>query len=113
MQHDALLPSLVDMLEAIDAIQEYTSTVSLEDFITNRMMFDAVVRQFIILGEAANRIPTNAHKQFPHLPWMEMRGLRNFVVHQYDEVNRQTIWDTVQHDLPGLRSSIQDVLNTF
>ena len=77
------------------------------------MMFDAVVRQFTILGEGATRISPDVQQQFPGLLWPEMRGLRNFVVHQYDEVNRHTIWDAVQQDLPTLREQLLHILDNL
>jgi uncharacterized protein with HEPN domain len=113
MRPEPWLVSIVDMLEAVDTILEYTTSVTKDEFLANRMMFDAVVRQFTILGEGANRISPDVQQQFPDLPWPEMRGLRNFVVHEYDEVNRHTIWDAVQQDLPALRVQLLQILDNL
>lgn len=99
-----------DILEAIDKINHYTQDVTFDEFVSNGMMFDAVVWNFSVLGEAVRRIPPEIQNQHPDVAWSEMRSMRNFVIHQYDEVNAQVVWDTIQNDLPPLVTQLQEIL---
>lgn len=111
MLPDRWLVHVADMRAAIRAIRRYTSDVTREEFFANNMLFDSVIRQFIVLGEAASRVSVDIQEKHPDIPWDEMRRLRNFVVHQYDEINRQTIWDTIHKDLPSLNLQIGNLLD--
>lgn len=99
-----------DMLDAIRQINIYVADITYEEFAASRLIFDAVVRNVSVLGEAARRMPPEIQEQFPDVPWSEMRTMRNFVVHQYDEVNPQTIWDTIHQDFPSLVDQLHTIL---
>jgi uncharacterized protein with HEPN domain len=75
---------------------------------------DAVIRNIEIIGEAANRIQRDTPEfvaAHPQLPWIEMRGMRNKVIHNYFDVNLTVVWNTVKDDLPRLKRQIDDLLN--
>ncbi|MDB5402679.1 MAG: hypothetical protein JWQ55_4697 [Rhodopila sp.] len=76
---------------------------------------DAVVRNIEIIGEAASRIQLMLPEfvvSHPELPWIEMRGMRNKMIHEYFDVDWDIVWRTVRDDLPALRQQIEDVLTT-
>ena len=98
-----------DILDAINAIQKYTQHMEFNDFIKDRRTVDAVVRNLIIIGEAAVHLPDDICLKYPDIPWYEMRGMRNFVVHEYYQANDAIIWDTVQVDLPPLPSLLNKI----
>ena len=98
-----------DILEAIHTIQKYTQHMELKNFVEDRRTVDAVVRNLIIIGEAAVHIPDDICLNHPEVPWYEMRGMRNFVVHEYYQANDAIIWDTVQVDLPLLPTLLNKV----
>ncbi len=98
---------VVDMLGAIEAIQVYTDGVSYEAFCSNPEKIDAVIRNFQVLGEAASRVPLEVRAAFPDIPWSVIRGMRNVLVHNYRAVNTETIWETIQHDLPPLLPALR------
>jgi uncharacterized protein with HEPN domain len=91
-----------DILEAITTIQDYTAGMDLKGFVEDRKTVDAVIRNFMIIGEAANHIPESVLKNHPEIPWREMRDMRNIVVHEYFGVSDKILWETVQSDLPSL-----------
>jgi uncharacterized protein with HEPN domain len=99
-----------DMMEAITAILEYTQGMDLNQFSAERKTVDAVVRNLIIIGEAAVRVPEELCLKHPEIPWYEMRGMRNFVVHEYFQTSDRVVWDTVQVDLPPLLKMLQKLL---
>lgn len=99
-----------DMLESIEKILRYTRGLTFDGFVTNDLVLDAVVRNLSILGEAAVHVPQAIVVQYPELPWMEMRGMRNVIVHEYFGADAVTIWDTIQNDLPPLVDQLKKIL---
>lgn len=83
MPHRAWKFRIQDMLDAIAAIREYTADMNYRAFVADRKTIDAVTRNLIILGEAAVRMPDDICRRHPEVAWYEMRGMRNFVVHEY------------------------------
>ena len=73
------------------------------------MMVDAVVRELEILGEAANQVSDSMKEEHPEIPWFKMRGLRNFVIHEYFSVNEKIVWDTCKENLPGVKVQLEQL----
>lgn len=99
-----------DILESIEKIQRYTKGMSFEDFVTNELVFDAVVRNISIIGEASNYIPASIQEQYPDVPWGEMRGIRNVLVHEYFGVSDTILWHTINYNLPPLIPMLKAIL---
>ncbi len=100
---------LQDMLEAIVTIQSYSlSTYDL--FLQDEKTQDAVMYNLIILGEAANRIPVEFQESHPEIPWSSIVGTRNVVVHGYDQVKLQIVWDIINKNLEKLKVQIKELL---
>jgi uncharacterized protein with HEPN domain len=97
-------------MDAVRTVREYTQGMDFKSFIGDRKTVDAVVRNLIIIGEAAIQIPEEVCVRHPEVPWYEMRGMRNFIVHEYFKASDKIIWDTVQVDLPLLPSLLKNVL---
>ena len=98
---------LEDMLEATKNALEFTADQTWETFCSNKLVTAAVLRQLEILGEVARLMPEDAKLLAPALPWREMAGLRNRVIHEYFDVSLSTVWQVVQHDLPELLPKLQ------
>jgi uncharacterized protein with HEPN domain len=98
------------ILDAICRVETYLNNVTKAEFSSNNMMQDAVVRQIEIIGEASRQISEDLQARHPELPWFEMRGIRNKIVHDYLEINQDIIWDTTQNDLPSLKPMIEKLL---
>ena len=75
-------------------------------------MQDAVIRRFEVIGEAARRISDEGQSAYAGLPWMEMIGMRNIMIHEYDNVDLHVVWNTVKNSLPGLIAAITAILET-
>lgn len=101
---------LNDIFDAIERIATYIHGVSKEAFFDYLMMQDAVMHQNEIIGEASNRISDTFREKNPELPWMQMRAIRNKIVHDYRGVELEIIWDTVQNDRPALRVQVKQLL---
>jgi uncharacterized protein with HEPN domain len=107
---------LLHMLDALDQILKYTVEVSEEQFLSNRMLQDAVVRNIGIVGEAAKQLLDVApefSRKHPQIPFAEVYGMRNRVIHGYSSVNPSVVWDSVRDDVPELRRQIVEVLENL
>ncbi len=101
---------LNDILESIEKIEKYTANITLKDFANNQMIIDAVVRNFIIIGEASTNIPPEMQNEYPKIPWKKMKAMRNIVVHEYFGVKLNTTWNTARKSLPKLKKEIIKVI---
>lgn len=111
MPHRGWKIRIHDMLKAVEAVRRYTEGMSFEDFAADRKTVDAVIRNLIIIGEAATHVPDDVCLNHPEISWYEMRGMRNFVVHEYFGVSDKILWDTVQVDLPPLEGLLRKILD--
>ena len=100
---------LQDILDAIDAIESY-GVASYEDFLADGKTQDAILYNLIIIGEAANQVTDDFQDQYHLVPWSSMIGTRNIIVHGYDQVKLQIVWDIMQRDLAALKKEIQRAL---
>ena len=96
-----------DIMVAIDRIFGYVQGFDILVLENDQRTIDAVVRNLEIIGEAANSIPENVKSKNPEVPWYEMRGIRNMVVHEYFGVDLDIIWQTINEDLPLLRNLLE------
>jgi len=85
-------------------------TVELEAFSANDLVVDAVLRNFMVIGEATRHIPTHVTTAYPQIPWRLMQDMRNVVVHDYPNVSLQVVWETIQNDLPLLLEPLRHLL---
>ena len=80
-----------------------------EDLERDRMLELALVRLIEIVGEAASRVSDEGQRRYPSIPWRQVAGMRNRLIHGYDEVDRDVLWATIQDDLPSLIQEIQKI----
>jgi uncharacterized protein with HEPN domain len=103
---------IADIVEAIETILDYSAGMTFEQFASDRKTIDAVVRNFIIIGEAASHLPQDFVELHSDLPWQEMRDMRNIAVHEYFGVDRMIIWETIQKNLPPLLPLLRYLINS-
>jgi uncharacterized protein with HEPN domain len=99
------------MLDAIQRIEQYTTGMGIEDFVAKALVVDAVIRTFIIIGEAARAIPSEIEAQNPDILWADMRDMRNVVIHEYFRVHLPVVWQTMRNDPPSLAVALRSPLN--
>jgi uncharacterized protein with HEPN domain len=100
---------LAQILERIDRIKEYTADGK-EAFFADARTQDAVIRNFEVIGEAAKRIPDTYRRDHPSIPWRELSGFRDVLIHQYEGVSISEIWGIVEKNLAPLRQAIKAIL---
>ncbi|MBI2100809.1 MAG: DUF86 domain-containing protein [Candidatus Vogelbacteria bacterium] len=105
---------LKHILDAIKSIEQYLDLIKNHDqFLSkeNKMIRDAVVRQLEIIGEAAKNLSEKIKEKENTLPWKEIAGMRDKLIHEYFEVDLEIVWSTVKDDLPPLKNFIEKMLN--
>jgi len=93
--------------ECIDKIKRFTSQLTWEDFNSNEMVQDAVIRNIEIIGEAAKQISNQFIEQYTDIPWKEITGMRDKLIHDYMGVDTEIVWNTVRTDIPILEELFQ------
>ena len=99
-----------DILEAIKAIEKFVEGMDFENFKEDDKTSSAVIRKFEIIGEATKNIPQSIKEKYPHIPWKEMAGFRDKLIHFYFGIKYDIVWDTIKLRLPELRNNIERVL---
>ena len=82
------------------------------EFLGDLQCQDAVIRRLEIMGGAARRISVKTHEDYPDLPWSDLIGMRNIMIHEYDDVDLHIVWETVHCDLSPLIDAIENILQT-
>ncbi|MDR1234404.1 MAG: DUF86 domain-containing protein [Holosporales bacterium] len=101
MKGDALY--IAHIMEVAEVIESYVSGVSLDDFLENRMLCDAVLRNLQILSESTQKLSQEIKDKYDNIPWRDIAGFRNILVHDYLEgVDMTVVWNVITQDLPSL-----------
>ena len=96
--------------DAIREIQEFTAGGE-DAFRTTPMIQAAVIRNLELIGEATKRLPSDFRDEHPQVPWREMAGMRDLLIHAYHRVDLDLVWSTVESSLPSLLAWVDDVLD--
>ena len=104
---------LTDIMDAILEIEEFTGNLTFEEFKKNKMAIRAVTMDFAIIGEAAKNIPPDIKAKYGHVPWRQMAGIRDKIIHGYALVNLKVLWDAAKLDLSVLKPLIKGLLEDF
>ncbi|MFK5925028.1 MAG: DUF86 domain-containing protein [Desulfuromusa sp.] len=99
-----------DIFESIQNIRTYTEGMDYPTWCEDKKTIDAMVRNFEIIGEAANHIPADFQSRYPHIPWQQIRGIRNVLIHEYFGVDEEVIWKAIQDDIPALEKMFAQLL---
>ena len=102
--------SLWDILQAIHLIQDFTENLAYDAYLESILIQSAVERQLEILGEAARRLSDEFRQAHPEIDWRRIIGLRNILIHRYDEIRQQAIWAVVISELEPLLTQLEPLL---
>ena len=100
MQHD--LAYLADILQAADLVRSFVEGITYEEFAGDVKTQAAVIREFEIIGEAAGRVSTLFAVDHPELPWRQMVSMRNRLIHGYDDIDLEVVWEAARTNIPKL-----------
>lgn len=102
--------NIEDMLQACNDIETIVKDINFIDFQNDMLKYRASERLFEILGEAANRIPKEIQENYPNIPWKNIIGMRNIIIHTYERVDVSTLWGAAKKDLVVLKNELQKML---
>ena len=108
-QRDELVV-LEDILGSIHKISEYVNGISELEFENNIEKQDAVIRRIEIIGEAVKNISTKTRGEYPEIPWREMAGMRDIVIHEYFGVTMGLVWRVATIEIPVLKKQIENII---
>jgi uncharacterized protein with HEPN domain len=101
----------LDILIAAKLAVSYVMGKTKETFLEDTVLQDAVIRRLEIIGEATRRISDATKEGFPNFPWRMMVATRNALIHEYDDIDLETVWDTVLNDLPPLIVKLEKIVS--
>jgi uncharacterized protein with HEPN domain len=102
--------SLIDIERAIRRILRYTKNISRAELEMNDEKVSAILYQIAVIGEATKRLSQEFRQQHPEIPWRDIAGMRDVLIHKYDQVDFDVIWDVVQSKLPELLTLLEPLL---
>lgn len=111
MKKRNILVFVDDIMESMESIEEYIQGNTFVTFQTNKMLFDAVIRNLEVIGEASKNIPDDIRERYEDIPWQRMVGLRNILIHEYFGINKQVIWKIITENLPDIKPKVKKLLN--
>lgn len=102
-----------DILDGMEKAETLLEGVSFSQFETDFRINFAVVRALEIIGEAVKRLPEDLYHKYPDIPWKGMAGMRDRIIHGYDNVDLQIVWDVVKRDIPQIKPVITQILKDY
>ena len=102
---------LLDMLLSAKIAVGYIKEKSKTDLENDLQLQDAIIKRLLIIDEASNRISKKTQQSLPAIPWRLINGMRNRLVHEYDDIDLDTVWDTLQESLPNLIDELEKIIS--
>lgn len=104
---------LKDILESIERIEQYIRGKTEGEFLDDYEKQDAIMKRLEVIGEATKNIPKKVKEKHPEIPWKQMSGMRDVLIHEYFGVVMKRVWDTAKNDIPKLKKQISELLEKF
>jgi uncharacterized protein with HEPN domain len=103
---------LDDLLERIRRI-EVTTSSGRNEFMASFVIQDAVIRSFEVIGEIVKRLPPERLTAYPDIPWRQIAGFRDVLIHDYEKVDLEAVWQVVEEDLGSLKQAVEGLLSSL
>lgn len=110
MSKRELVEFFSDIFESANRIMDYIAGMTYEDFLEDLKTRDAVLRNLEVIGEASKYVDDEHRAEYPEIPWKEMTGMRNKLIHHYFGVNFEIVWTIIKDELPDVRDKLGAIL---
>lgn len=104
------LESLIDIEKAAQRILRFASDIDRNELIANDEKVSAILYQITIIGEATKRLSMQFRQQHPEIPWRNLAGMRDVIIHEYDQVDLDVVWDVIQREIPQLLMQLEPLM---
>lgn len=104
------LESIIDIEKAAQRILRFASGIEKTDLIANEEKLSAILYQITIIGEATKRLSMQFREQHPEIPWRSLAGMRDVIVHEYDQVDLDIVWDVIEREIPQLLVQLEPLV---
>ena len=102
---------LQHIIEAADLVIEHTKDVTYEKFLSDKLLYGALVYYTMVIGEASYKLSSEFTSQYNDTPWSDIAGMRHHIVHGYYKVDNRVVWNIITNDIPALRTKVQQYLD--
>jgi len=103
---------LIHILESVQLIEEYSKNMTASKFHKKRATQDAIIRRLEIIGEAVKNLPISFKVKYPDVPWKQMAGMRDILIHEYFDVDLSLTWKVVKQELPLIKKKLSEILSS-
>ena len=110
---EEFLDYIEDIIEAMADAVNFVKDMEYAVFVKDKKTVYAVIRAVEIIGEAAKKMPASVRDRYPQIPWKDMAGMRDKVIHEYFGVDLKRVWSTVKTDIPTLKPLFEKILKDF
>jgi len=104
---------LEDTLNAMEKAELFITDMTYEEFLKDEKTIFAVIRAIEVIGEALKHVPSELRQKFSDIPWRDITGMRDILVHEYFGVDLETVWETVKTDIPSIKPPIVELLDNL
>ena len=102
-----------DIIGAMEDAMSFVEGMDYDDFAKDKRTIYAVIRALEVIGEAVKKIPNSVRKRHPEIPWKDMAGMRDKLIHEYFGVDLRRVWKTVKENIPNLKPLFERILKDF
>lgn len=104
------LESLIDIQKAAQRIVRFSQGIKQESLLNDEKELSAILYQITIIGEATKRLSKDFRQQHPEIPWRNLAGMRDVLVHEYDQIDLDIVWNVTHHEIPTLLEQLQSLV---
>ena len=105
------VPYLKHILQECEFLIENSSSLNFEEFVNNPVLSRAFVRSLEVIGEAVKKLPVEIRYKYPEVPWKNIAGMRDVLIHDYFGIKYEIVWKTVKERIPELKKQIEEILS--
>jgi uncharacterized protein with HEPN domain len=98
-----------DLIESCEDILSFTKGLSYTDFVSDKRTVNAVIRSLEVIGEATKNLPISFRNKYPNIPWKQMAGMRDKLIHEYFGIDKQMVWQAIENHIPYILPLLKEI----